>query len=565
MPYNVRKRGKRWCVYKEGASKSLGCHDSKEEAQRQQRALYAGEKSAVQVALSAQGGSVNAMPQLNGNPMQIWFSTWDFNSTSPYYYTDTGNGWNATNPPWGGYMVDTMEFDVTTFQPEAEETERAEWEGVLAVVGHPTSDRRYLIPGEIGQRDLPLPFLVQTETAEGHLGAEVAGRIEKITYVPIDEFDRKDDFNLHDCTEGSLVVFAEGTLDGSSAAEDAQRLIDNGAGVSVDLPPDRVALFDPDTLEEVDQEEITFEDLVFGDFLTGIGGKIAAATIVTIPAFEEASVMMVDKHALVASAYGLRMKGPGALTASAAGLAPLKPPAEWFDLEEPDEATPLTITEDGMVYGHLALWNQCHPAFASCERPPRSSSDYSYFHVGQIETEEGELVNVGRITVGEAGRAKGGHASLVLGRQGAMEHYDKTGCVGAFVCARDGRHGIWMSGAVRSDAPAERIRDMRANPPSGDWRDHELVAVLSVPVPGFPIPRVAEARLVASANGDEDVAVLIATAHTSPVIEVSDEGPDQLVGWTFPCEQEPIDIPTYRRRMHELGQRARAALKEANR
>ena len=156
----------------------------------------------------------------------------------------------------------------------------------------------------------------------------------------------------------------------------------------------------------------------------------------------------------------------------------------------------------------------------------------------------------------------------VLGRKGAMEHYEKTGCVGAFVRARDGKHGIWLSGAVRSDLPAERVRDLRANPPSGDWRGHELVAVLSVPVPGFPIPRAAEAYLVASAGGEEEVETLIATAHTSPVIEgeIFDGGervgilPDAVIGWTFPCEEEPVDLPTYRRKMKELSERRSAAL-----
>jgi hypothetical protein len=186
----------------------------------------------------------------------------------------------------------------------------------------------------------------------------------------------------------------------------------------------------------------------------------------------------------------------------------------------------------------LALWDQCHPAFSSCERAPRSRTDYSFFHVGEIETEEGDAIAVGRITVGKEGNAKGGHASVVLGRTGAMEHYDKTGCVGAFVRAHDGRNGIWLSGAVRSDAPAEKIRDMRANPPSGDWRDDELVGVLSVPVPGFPIPRIQ--ALVASAeNGEQEVKALIASGYTGH-------------------EDEPMDVPTYRRRLQELSERRAA-------
>jgi len=235
---------------------------------------------------------------------------------------------------------------------------------------------------------------------------------------------------------------------------------------------------------------------------------------VDIPAFEEASIRLVDGAALVAMG-GIRVISP-VITASAAGLAPMAPPKEWFFRPEADGPTPLTVTADGEVYGHLALFNQCHTAFEHCELAPRSRSGYAFFHTWQIETDDGDTINVGRITVGGKGSAKGGHASIVLGTQGAMEHYEKTGCVGAYVRASDGRHGIWLSGAVRSDAPSERVRDMRANPPSGDWRmeggSRELVAVLSVPVGGFPVPRY-EAHVVATGAAEEEVTALIATGY----------------------------------------------------
>jgi hypothetical protein len=56
---------------------------------------------------------------------------------------------------------------------------------------------------------------------------------------------------------------------------------------------------------------------------------------------------------------------------------------------------------------------------------------------------------------------------------------------------------------VRSDISEEGFRDLRANPPSGDWRSLnnqlELVAALSVVVPGFPVPR-SQLALSASAG-----------------------------------------------------------------
>lgn len=425
-----------------------------------------------------------------------------------------------------------------TFDPEEAGEERGgAFEGVLAVVGHPTSDGRYLIPGEIDSRDKPLPFMVQTATEQGHLGAECCGRIESITHIPLSDFDRADEFSLADISSAdAVVVWAEGTFDVSEFADEAERMIENGAGVSIDLPPDRIAMFDPETLEEIPEEEVDWEAAMMGAYLVGIAGKIAAATIVSIPAFEEASIVLVPGHALVASAYGIKLTDRDVLTASAAGKAPLKPPKAWFFMEEPPHAVPLTVTPEGQVYGHLALWDQCHAAYATCERAPASRSNYAYFHVGEIETKEGEMVEIGRITVGKEGTAQGGHASVVLGRRGAMEHYEKTGCVAAFVRASNGIHGIWLSGAVRSDVPAERIRDLRANPPSGDWRDDELVAVLSVPCGGFAIPRM-QALVASAANGEEEVKALIAT------------------GYSGEEEAQVLDIATYRRKLRELAER----------
>lgn len=182
-------------------------------------------------------------------------------------------------------------------------------------------------------------------------------------------------------------------------------------------------------------------------------------------------------------------------------LAPLKPPRAWFDTAEAGQPTPLTFTADGQVYGHLALYETCHSgfqggAFSECVQAPRSPSNYSMFHLGQLETDDG-TVAVGKLTYGT------GHAPLAAGLQAASAHYDNTGSVGAFVRAQDGRHGIWLAGAVRSDLTPEGLRDMRANPPSGDWRalNHqlELVAALSVVVPGFPVPR-SQLALSASAG-----------------------------------------------------------------
>ncbi len=190
-------------------------------------------------------------------------------------------------------------------------------------------------------------------------------------------------------------------------------------------------------------------------------------------------------------------------------VAPLAPPADWFNAPEPDEPTPLKVTADGRVYGHLAPWDGCHAGMVngtaqSCVKPPRSMTDYKMFHLGELELEDGSSLPVGKVIV------SGSHASTTRETtlQAAISHYDKTGSVAAFVRARNGKHGIFLSGAVKSDISPEQLRDLRANLPSGDWRnlDHnlELIGALAVPVPGFGIPAI-----VASADSGEIDALIL--------------------------------------------------------
>jgi hypothetical protein len=178
---------------------------------------------------------------------------------------------------------------------------------------------------------------------------------------------------------------------------------------------------------------------------------------------------------------GAESDGPG-ITASAAGLAPMHPPTAWFEDPELAELTPLTITDEGRIYGHLAPWGACHVGVTdTCVQPPPSSSGYALFHLGDVLTEEGDLVPCGTLTLDT------GHADLKLGSTAARMHYDHTGTAAADVRCGEDDHGIWFSGAIRPDLDAANVRKLRAA--------RELVAALSVNVPGFPIvrPRAAVA------------------------------------------------------------------------
>ncbi len=116
-------------------------------------------------------------------------------------------------------------------------------------------------------------------------------------------------------------------------------------------------------------------------------------------------------------------------------------------------------------------------------------ANYSYFRTGQIRTENGTDVPIGTITLGT------GHAGDGIGSIEAMAHYDNTGTGMAYVACGDDEFGIWVAGSLKATATEDQIQELRAASLSGDWREIrgnlELVGILAVNVPGFPVPRLA--------------------------------------------------------------------------
>lgn len=176
---------------------------------------------------------------------------------------------------------------------------------------------------------------------------------------------------------------------------------------------------------------------------------------------------------------------------------------EMFDPRELGELTPVTIDDEGNVFGHIAGWQTCHAGFSDmCVTPPHSQTNYSMFHLGAVKLEDGTELPVGKLTVGA------GHANPNgLGVRGATAHYDNSALAVAVVRATEDRHGIQVSGRVIPGAPEEKIEELRRSPISGDWRAYrgnlELIAALGVNSPGFPIPRT----LVASVEGRQTALV----------------------------------------------------------
>jgi DNA-binding ferritin-like protein len=344
---------------------------------------------------------------------------------------------------------------------------------VVLPEGAESGDGRSFSIGAVTMRQLPLPLMWQIKTAQGHDGSVVVGRIDKMERT----------------ADG--IGNAYGVFDSGEYGREAERLVRGGfiRGISADL--DR---FEADAEEETSSEE----NKKMGTGKIKITkGRIMGVTLVPKPAFQECKILLTDEIVDVqeepVSSIGMQVKKPvsseSALVACAAVVAsiPMTPPKSWFENPKLTGPTPLTVTDDGRVFGHIAAWHVDHIGLTFGTKPPRSKSGYSYFHTGVCRTEEGEDIPVGQLTLA------GGHAPLEASAKSAAKHYDDTASAFADVHAGEDSFGIWVSGSLRPSISPEQVRAIRASAPSGDWRPIqgalELVAVCQVNVPGFPIAR----------------------------------------------------------------------------
>jgi hypothetical protein len=344
---------------------------------------------------------------------------------------------------------------------------------------------RIMRKGALDMRELPLPLLWQIKTGEGHDGSVVVGQITSM--------ERTDDG----------IGNAKGHFDTGEYGKEAERLVRGGfiRGVSADLDQ-----FEAD--DERKDDENGSDTKVDAGKITITKARVMAVTIVPKPAFQECTIQLADDASVeeeeVNIPDGVYVEGVNALEASAlvacgmiAGAIPVNPPTEWFNNPQLTGPTPLTVDDDGRVFGHIAAWHVDHIGMTAGTKPPRSRSKYAYFHTGVVRTDNGTDVPVGQLTLA------GGHAGLEASASEAVRHYDDTASAIADVHAGEDAYGIWVAGSVRPGSTPEQIRALRASAPSGDWRpiknSLELVAVCQVNVPGFPIARarVASGQVMA--------------------------------------------------------------------
>ena len=428
-------------------------------------------------------------------------------------------------------VVTTVEVSEGEEKPPLPST----WSGTLVVEGEMTGDSRLISEGAISW-ETPLPLRIVIEDIGGHDGAINVGRILEIY------------------REGNLIQ-GRGDFDlGSEAGREAARLVagEISNGVSVDLDAVAFEIRErPHVVrnngENVSLDEKGREIVAKGDpedsLLVTTSAVVRAATIVPIPAFLTSKI-----YADAPQVEKVPREDDLALVA---GAAPIDPPREWLTMPEASGPMPLTITEEGQVFGHLALWDTCHIAEPAgpgiCVTPPRSSTDYRYFHLGVTKTDDGSMIPTGTIRFGAR------HADKNASLSQAQAHYENTSLAGADIHVSDGLHGIWVCGALRPRVTKEQKRELRAAPLSGDWRlnngNLELIGALAVNIPGFPIPRPS--GLVASGQVTSLVAagIVPVSDRFSLLSDAQEQALPRMISKYL--EEENLETEHERARLHE--------------
>jgi hypothetical protein len=438
---------------------------------------------------------------------------------------------------------------VATFVPE----------GVLTEDGRTFAPGSVILPPDEQARQLPLTLmgLIETSAEGGHDRAKVAGRI--------DEMWRE---------EGTSKIKASGVFSEDEWGQKIEGLVDEKSltGLSVDIAPlnwehvRKEDWFNEDgewiAVQGEDGEwsgasgaEPNDEDLMDALFngtliLAITKAVIGMATVCPFPAFGGAEIALTasgiptsvivpaefvtdgcgcgEAEIETVTASAVPVEAEPVLTAAAAGLAPVSPPADWFAEPEFDELTPLTITDEGRIFGHAWQWDTCHLSFDQCVTAPHSATNYAYYLLGEIECEDGERLAVGKVTLDAP------HAGTRLTRQAATAHYDNTGTVAAHVTFGEDEFGGWFAGAINPELSEEKVRLLRGSTVSGDWRgvdgNLELVALLACNVPGFPVPRSLRASM--EMVDDEAMPVsLVAAGIVQPTIdEIRDLASEAIEG-----------------------------------
>lgn len=369
--------------------------------------------------------------------------------------------------------------------------------GRLAPLDTLSGDRRVIMApsGDPRVRPLPLAFKWQDASTFGHDNAVEIGELTKV-WIDAGFLWGSGPLDVHD----------------PEALEFTRKLRDGFAGrVSVDLDditaeyrvmdPDG-QLVDPDDIESIlaeDEQDPGWFTLPEGyrEVEVVTDWRLMSTTGVSDPAFPEARVFPVyDAAELVPVAdliAALEAEANAAATqadvALVADATPLAAPIAWFEAPTFDGPTPMTVTDDGRVFGHIALFDSCHVGYGGRCVPAPRGVNYSQFHLKAYRTLDGGDIAVGALVMGTDHASTSPSTTVAQ----AMAHYADNGRCAAYVRVGEDEWGPWAVGVLDpglSDVDRVRVRAMTL---SGDWRTMNgqtvFIAALAVNVPGFAVPR----------------------------------------------------------------------------
>lgn len=414
------------------------------------------------------------------------------------------------------------------------------WRGLLAPIGISTGDGRRFAEGGVTHRELPLGLKWQRTDEPGHDASVLIGSVDTVNFGTVDAAVKAGWITEDAATASGLTGTTQGAWGAGELFDDVDtaqmpRLAEDVAeamllttrgviGPSVDAGAAEAIMAEPGSDEPISEErweelwdeawengtEVAVET-VFTKY------EIAAATLVTVPAFAQCLPFVLDTEDATAEDAEDATAETAASTQRAVALVAAA--GVYGDLEAfADPAltgiTPITITEPDAagvrrVFGHAAAFGVCHVGIRdACITVPPSNRQYADFH-RYTTTPTGHALPVatGRLTVAH-GKLTGvcaccpgidDHACNDLSMGAAIAHYDQARTV-ALVRAGEDQYGLWVAGVLAPEADDADIAKLQRQKVSGDWRNVagnlELVEVLTLnrEQPGFPLPRTAMAN-----------------------------------------------------------------------
>jgi len=218
---------------------------------------------------------------------------------------------------------------------------------------------------------------------------------------------------------------------------------------------------------------------------------------------------------------------------------PLKPPASWFNRPSdiPTDRR-LTITDDGHVFGYVALFDQCHTTMGGCVKPPRgSASNYQLAHTGETIADDGTVVATANIGGGA------GHMTAEASPEAAAKFYADTSTQLMRVKYGEDSTGVWFSGALWPDISEIDVARIRASAISGDWRPvglwrrggakYDFTGACFVNVPGYA---TRHDNQITNQEGQASMIAASAGAMAGDIVVI-----DQQYGLTMTDSKKPAE------------------------